>query len=168
MPWQEPSQRGEDSTVGPVQPGPPTSAAHYGDLVPQHQQFDVLYAVERPSRTSQPQSRMKIRYSKRIDTADHHARRPRSPLNAQVTATGRLLTPHRPWATQLTAATTRIQAFDPLTSAQPPLRPERTDNWPRNPACPARQPGRQPRPDTKNQQPGAVLTGNLKIAKDRG
>jgi hypothetical protein len=35
-----------------------------------------LDAVERLSRISQPQSRMKIRYSKRIDTTDHHALSP--------------------------------------------------------------------------------------------
>ncbi len=42
MPWQEPGQRSEDRTVGPVQPGPGTSAAQHGDLVPQHEQLDVL------------------------------------------------------------------------------------------------------------------------------
>jgi hypothetical protein len=39
---QEPGQGGEDSAVGPVQPGPGMGAAQHGDLVPQHQQLDVL------------------------------------------------------------------------------------------------------------------------------
>jgi hypothetical protein len=39
---QVPDQRGEDSAVGPVQPGPGLSAAQDGDLVPQHQQFRIL------------------------------------------------------------------------------------------------------------------------------
>jgi hypothetical protein len=33
----------------------------HGDLVPEHQQFGVVDAGERPSRTSQPASRTKIR-----------------------------------------------------------------------------------------------------------
>jgi hypothetical protein len=40
--WEEPDQCGEDGAVGPVQPGPGVGAAQHGDLVPQHQQFDVL------------------------------------------------------------------------------------------------------------------------------
>jgi hypothetical protein len=39
---QEPDQRGEDRTVGPVQPGPGIGAAQHGDLVPQHQQLCIL------------------------------------------------------------------------------------------------------------------------------
>jgi hypothetical protein len=39
---QQPGQRGEDSAAGPVQPGPGMGAAQHGDLVPQHQQLDVL------------------------------------------------------------------------------------------------------------------------------
>jgi hypothetical protein len=58
---QEPDQHGEDRVVGPVQPGPRSGAAQHGDLVPQHQQFRVFDAEERPSRTSQPQTRMKMR-----------------------------------------------------------------------------------------------------------
>jgi hypothetical protein len=43
IPWQEPDERGEDSAVGPVQPGPPgLGAAQHSDLVPQYQQFRVL------------------------------------------------------------------------------------------------------------------------------
>jgi hypothetical protein len=41
-PWQEPGHRGEDRTVGPVQPGPGTSTAQHGDLVAQDEQLDVL------------------------------------------------------------------------------------------------------------------------------
>jgi hypothetical protein len=36
-------------------------AAQHGDLVPTHQQFRVFDTDERPSRTSQPQTRMKMR-----------------------------------------------------------------------------------------------------------
>ena len=39
---QEPDQRGEDSAVGPVEPGPRIGAAQHGDLVPQHEQLGVL------------------------------------------------------------------------------------------------------------------------------
>jgi hypothetical protein len=45
----------------------------------------LLDAVDRPSRTSQ-QSRMKIRYSRRRDTADHHV--PRLVLGALPQLTG--------------------------------------------------------------------------------
>ncbi len=38
----EPDQRGEDRTVGPVEPGPRMGTAQHGDLVPQHEQLDVL------------------------------------------------------------------------------------------------------------------------------
>src|ERR1022692_1051848 len=40
--WQEPDQGGEDRAVGPVQPGPRTGTAQYRDLMPQHQQLNVL------------------------------------------------------------------------------------------------------------------------------
>jgi hypothetical protein len=59
--WQEPDERGEDRPVGPVEPGPRMSAAQHSDLVPQHEQLGVLDAEDRPSRTSQPQTRTKIR-----------------------------------------------------------------------------------------------------------
>jgi len=36
------NQRGQDSAVGPVQPGPGMVVAQHGDLVPQHKQLDVL------------------------------------------------------------------------------------------------------------------------------
>jgi hypothetical protein len=58
---QVPDQRGQDGAVWPVQAGPRLGAAQDGDLVPQHQQFRFFDADERPSRTSQPHSRMKIR-----------------------------------------------------------------------------------------------------------
>jgi hypothetical protein len=53
---QEPDQRGEDRAVGPVEPGPGMGAAPHGDLVPEHEQFGVLEAGDRPSGTSQPQT----------------------------------------------------------------------------------------------------------------
>ena len=40
--YKEPDQRDEDRAVGPVQPGPGLRAAQHGDLVPQHEQLDVL------------------------------------------------------------------------------------------------------------------------------
>jgi hypothetical protein len=38
----ERDQRGEDRPVGPVEPRSAISAAHHGDLVPQHEQLGVL------------------------------------------------------------------------------------------------------------------------------
>src|ERR1019366_1224621 len=40
--WQDPDQGGEDRAVGPVQPGPRTGTAQYRDLMPHHQQLNVL------------------------------------------------------------------------------------------------------------------------------
>jgi len=56
-----PDQRGQDGAIGPVQAGPGLGAAQYGDLMPQHQRSAFFDADERPSRTSQSQTRMKIR-----------------------------------------------------------------------------------------------------------
>ena len=39
---QEPDQRGEDRAVGPVEAWPGLGAAQHGNLVPQHEQLDVL------------------------------------------------------------------------------------------------------------------------------
>ena len=39
---QEADQGGQDGPVRPVQPGPGISAAQYGHLMPQHQQFGIL------------------------------------------------------------------------------------------------------------------------------
>jgi transposase InsO family protein len=39
---QEPDERSEDRTVGPVEPGPRMCATQHGDLVPQHEQLGVL------------------------------------------------------------------------------------------------------------------------------
>jgi len=39
---QEPDERGEDRSAGPVEPGPGVDAAQHGDLVPQHEQPGVL------------------------------------------------------------------------------------------------------------------------------
>ena len=37
-----PAQRGQHRPICPVQPGPRVGASQHRDLVPQHQQFDVL------------------------------------------------------------------------------------------------------------------------------
>jgi hypothetical protein len=58
---QELDQRGEDRSVGPVQPGPRIGLAQHGNLMPQHQQLGVLAADDRLSRTIQPQTRTKTR-----------------------------------------------------------------------------------------------------------
>ena len=42
VPGQEANQRGEDRAVGPVQAWPGMGAAQHGNLVPQHEQLDVL------------------------------------------------------------------------------------------------------------------------------
>ena len=55
---QQAARRG---AVGPVQPGPGIGPAQHGDLVPQDAQLGVVEADDRPSRTSQPQSRTKMR-----------------------------------------------------------------------------------------------------------
>ena len=39
---QVPDQRGEDSAVDPVQPGPGMGSAQHGDLMPQHEELGVL------------------------------------------------------------------------------------------------------------------------------
>jgi hypothetical protein len=39
---QQPDQRCEDRPLGPVHARPGTGAAQHGDLVPQHEQFDIL------------------------------------------------------------------------------------------------------------------------------
>ena len=41
-PGQDADQRGEDRAVGPVQVRPRMGAAQHGNLVPQHEQLDVL------------------------------------------------------------------------------------------------------------------------------
>jgi hypothetical protein len=41
-PGQEADQRGEDRAIGPVQVRPGMGAAQHGNLVPQHEQLDVL------------------------------------------------------------------------------------------------------------------------------
>jgi hypothetical protein len=41
-PGQEADQRGEDCAVGPVQVRPGMGAAQHGNLVPQHEQLNVL------------------------------------------------------------------------------------------------------------------------------
>ena len=58
--------------VGPVKPRPWVGASQHRHLVPQHQRSASLDAPERASSTSQPTTRMKIRYSSRSDTADDH------------------------------------------------------------------------------------------------
>jgi hypothetical protein len=40
-PWQEPDERGEDRSIGPVRAGPGMGAVQHGNLVSQHQQLDV-------------------------------------------------------------------------------------------------------------------------------
>jgi hypothetical protein len=42
LPWQEPDEHGEDRATGPVHAGPGMGAAQHGNLVPHHQQLDVL------------------------------------------------------------------------------------------------------------------------------
>jgi hypothetical protein len=94
--WQEPDQRGEDRAAGPVQPGPGIGAAQHRDLVPQHQQPGVLGRRRTAGRTSRPQSRPKIRHSRRRTTADHDALRP-ALATAAAHRPGRPLAPRRLW-----------------------------------------------------------------------
>ena len=80
-------QRGDHS-------GPGIGAAQHGDPVLQHDQLGGLEADDRPSRTSQPQSRTKMRQSRRRDTNDHDALR-LALVIAAAHRTGRLLAPRR-------------------------------------------------------------------------
>jgi len=69
--------------------------------VPQHQQLASLQADGRPSRTSQPQSRTKMRSSRRMDTDDHDALRLMLVIAAAHRAR-RLLAPHREFCDAVT------------------------------------------------------------------
>ena len=54
---QEEDQRGEYRAVRPVQPWPRMGAAQHGDLMPQHQQLDVLghrRAAEQDQQAAKP------------------------------------------------------------------------------------------------------------------
>jgi hypothetical protein len=64
------------TVVGPVHPGPGLGPAEYLDCMAQEGDLASLDAEDRPSRMSHPASRRRIRYSRRIGTADHHARGP--------------------------------------------------------------------------------------------
>ena len=63
MPLAENQHPGAASTARSAQssPGPQIGAAQHGDLMSQHQELGFLEADDRLSRTSQPQSRTKIR-----------------------------------------------------------------------------------------------------------
>ena len=64
-----------------------------------------------------------------------------------------------PWATQITAAITQLQALAPADQRQPLLRPERKNPTAcGTPAHPARQPGHQPRPDAEKTRPATALS----------
>jgi Transposase DDE domain group 1 len=78
------------------------------------------------------------------------------------------LAEHRPWATQIAAAVTRLQASRPADQPDQPRRPRRRTQGPWNPAHPARQPGSQARPRPENQCPGQRLRHHITGAKDRG
>jgi hypothetical protein len=67
---QEPDQRGGDSTIGPVQSGPRIDAAQHGDLMPQHQQLDVL-GGRRPTEQGQPAAKPDEHH---IEQAHRHGR----------------------------------------------------------------------------------------------
>ena len=58
---QEPGQRGEDRAIGPVQPGLGEVRRSMATSCRSTSSSMSLEAGERPNRTSQPQSRMKIR-----------------------------------------------------------------------------------------------------------
>ena len=86
-----------------------------------------LDAVDRPSRTSQPQSRTKIMYSRRRDTADHHVLRLTDGASMQLTGQAhfwhparsrcRLATPSAPRRGRLRSARRRLN-LAPLQSRQ--------------------------------------------------
>jgi hypothetical protein len=53
VPGQQPNQRGEHSTISPVQSGPGVGAAQHGNLVAQDKQLDIL-GRRRPANQPQP------------------------------------------------------------------------------------------------------------------
>ena len=59
--WQEPDQRGEDRAVGPVQPGPRVVRRSTATSCRSTSNSAFLKADDRPSKTSQPQTRTKMR-----------------------------------------------------------------------------------------------------------
>ena len=79
---QPPDERGEHGPVRPLQAGSGVGAAQHGDLVPQHEELDVLGADVRPSSRSSPSMCWKIRYNSRNDTAEIMPGRCRSSIAA--------------------------------------------------------------------------------------
>ena len=71
--WQQPDQRGEDHPVGPIEPRPGCARRSTATSCRSTSSSASLEADDRPSRTSQPQSRTKMRYSRRRNTDDHDA-----------------------------------------------------------------------------------------------
>jgi hypothetical protein len=53
--WQPPDEGGEDGPVRPVQAGSRVGAAEYGNLVPQHEQFDDFGGGPTAQQQDQPQ-----------------------------------------------------------------------------------------------------------------
>ena len=96
QPWgQEPAQRGEDRAIGPVQPGPGPGTAQHGNLVPQHQQLDVL-GGRRAAKQNQPAAKPD---EDQVEQAKRHGRSSSTTADRRrITAahrTGPLLAPRR-------------------------------------------------------------------------
>ena len=102
----------------------------------------AMLALDGPARAWEPK-RLRLR----LFTAAGRLARGGRRLRLRLAATW-------PWATQLTAAITRLQDLRPrLTSRNHPYDQERKPAGPWNPAHPARQPGNQARPEAETSHP---------------
>jgi|tagenome__1003787_1003787.scaffolds.fasta_scaffold17849966_1 hypothetical protein len=79
---QPPDEGGEHHTVRPVQAWTRTGTAEHGDLVSQHEQFDVLGGGRAAHQQDSQSTRWKIEYSSRSDTAVILPNLGRSPITA--------------------------------------------------------------------------------------
>jgi hypothetical protein len=87
-----------------------------------------LDAGERPSKTSQPLSRTKIRYSRRKDTADHHVLR-LIWAHRRSSEARQALAPHKPTAVSKTQADAKTFASE-AKSAYPSQTTAKFNDWP--------------------------------------
>ena len=70
---QPPDEGGEHGPVRPVQPWSWVGAAEYGDLVPQHEQFDVLGGGRAAHQQDQPQHLQEEQIQQPQRHGDDHA-----------------------------------------------------------------------------------------------
>jgi hypothetical protein len=66
--WQQPSQRGQNCAVGPVQPRPGDLAAQDRDLMAEDQDLGVLGRLAAAQQVQPAKTRIMMRYRRRIGT----------------------------------------------------------------------------------------------------